>query len=185
MPPPSAKAWEGPLSEASIATFLDDEPRLALSNPDQGSSNLSDAIHFPLPNVPHHDTDEFTLRRRHWGPPLRDVTCIRTASGACEVRVAGSLSPDDIHRVIRRYHARFAFCYDAGLRKNATLAGRVEVHFVIDNDGTVISAKAGKSDLADNDVLACVVRGFYGITFPQPPSGIVTVSYPLLFAPTK
>jgi hypothetical protein len=32
-------------------------------------------------------------------------------------------------------------------------------------------------------VVSCVVRALYGLSFPQPDAGIVTVVYPLHFTP--
>ena len=41
----------------------------------------------------------------------------------------------------------------------------------------------GGSDLPDNGVVSCVVRAFYGLSFPQPEGGIVTVVYPIMLSP--
>jgi hypothetical protein len=29
----------------------------------------------------------------------------------------------------------------------------------------------------------CVIRAYYGLSFPQPEGGIVTVVYPIMFSP--
>jgi hypothetical protein len=187
MPAP-ARRWAEPFpaldSGTALGVFGDDEPHLRLVNPDQGSDHLPRSVDMPIPGIPI-PTGEFTLRGRYGGPPLHDVSCIRSPAGTCEMRVAGSLSSDDIRRVIRRHHPRFSFCYESGLRRDPALAGRLEVDFVIGHDGTVVSVRAGKADLKDGDVLSCVVRAFYGITFPAPGAGVVTVSYPLMFSPTN
>jgi hypothetical protein len=36
--------------------------------------------------------------------------------------------------------------------------------------------------MSDPAVSACVVRAFYGLSFPQPEGGIVTVTYPIRFS---
>ena len=41
----------------------------------------------------------------------------------------------------------------------------------------------GGSDLPDQGVVGCVVRGFGNLSFPQPEGGIVTVVYPIIFNP--
>ena len=74
-------------------------------------------------------------------------------------------------------------CYEAGMRNNPNLAGRVAVRFVIGRDGSVGSVGNGGSDLPDSGVVSCVVRSFYGLSFPAPDSGIVTVTYPIAFSP--
>jgi hypothetical protein len=73
---------------------------------------------------------------------------------------------------------RFRFCYEAA---RSEAVGRVEVKFVIDRDGLVLTAAEGASDLPDPAVRACVLSAFQSLSFPKPEGGIVTVVYPLLF----
>jgi len=54
---------------------------------------------------------------------------------------------------------------------------------VIDKDGSVSRSADGGSDLPDAQVVACVIRGFGNLSFPQPEGGIVTVIYPIIFSP--
>jgi len=97
--------------------------------------------------------------------------------------VSGRLPPEAIQRIIRQNFGRFRLCYEDGLHQNPTLAGRVAVRFVIGRDGAVSQAQNGGSDLTDPAVVSCVVRAFYGLSFPQPEGGIVTVTYPIVFSP--
>jgi hypothetical protein len=95
----------------------------------------------------------------------------------------GRLPPEAIQRIIRQNHGLFRACYEQGIRRNPALEGRVVVRFVIGRDGAVSNAGNGGSALPDPAVIACVVRAFYGLSFPQPEGGIVTVVYPLAFSP--
>ena len=97
--------------------------------------------------------------------------------------VGGRIPPEIIQRTVRQNSGRFKFCYEAGLRNNPNLAGRVSVRFIINHDGSVSSAANGGSDLPDAAVVSCVTRAFFGISFPQPENGIVTVTYPIVFSP--
>ncbi|MBK9260392.1 MAG: AgmX/PglI C-terminal domain-containing protein [Polyangiaceae bacterium] len=97
--------------------------------------------------------------------------------------VSGRLPPEIIQRIVRQNFGRFRLCYENGLRNNPNLQGRVGVRFVIGRDGKVTTAANGGSDLPDAGVISCVVRAFYGLSFPQPEGGIVTVVYPIMFAP--
>jgi hypothetical protein len=54
---------------------------------------------------------------------------------------------------------------------------------VIGRDGAVSNVGNGGSDMPDGGVVSCVVRAFYGLSFPQPEGGIVTVVYPIMFSP--
>jgi hypothetical protein len=97
--------------------------------------------------------------------------------------VEGRIPPDVIQRTVRQNFGRFRFCYQDGLRNNPSLAGRVAVRFVIDRSGAVSTVANGGSDLPDTKVVSCVVRAFYGLSFPAPDNGIVMVTYPLMFSP--
>jgi hypothetical protein len=97
--------------------------------------------------------------------------------------VSGRLPPEVIQRIVRQNFGRFRLCYENGLRNNPNLTGRVSVRFVIGRDGAVANVGNGGSDLPDSSVVSCVVRSFSGLSFPQPEGGIVTVVYPISFAP--
>jgi len=99
------------------------------------------------------------------------------------VSVSGRLPPEAIQRIIRQNFGRFRGCYEQGLFKNPTLAGRVTVRFVIGRDGAVSSVADGGSDVPDRAMVGCVVRAFYGLSFPQPEGGVVNVAYPIVFSP--
>lgn len=96
--------------------------------------------------------------------------------------VSGRLPPEVIQRIVRSNFGRFRVCYQAGLRDDPELAGRVTVKFVISRSGTVSNVVA-TTDMADSAVANCVSRAFYSLSFPQPEGGIVTVSYPIVFSP--
>lgn len=96
--------------------------------------------------------------------------------------VQGRIPPEVIQRVVRQNFGRFKACYENGLRNNPNLAGRVAVRFVIGRDGDVSNVANGGSDLPDSGVVSCVTRAFYGLSFPHPENGIVTVTYPIVFS---
>jgi FHA domain-containing protein len=98
-------------------------------------------------------------------------------------QVNGRLPPEVIQRIVRQNFGRFRLCYENGLRTNPNLQGRVAIKFVIDRSGSVSTASDGGSDLPDQSVVSCVVRGFGNLSFPQPEGGIVTVVYPIIFNP--
>ncbi len=102
-------------------------------------------------------------------------------AGATQVN--GRLPPEVIQRIVRQNFGRFRLCYENGLRQNAQLQGRISVRFQIGRDGAVTQAADGGSTLPDQAVVACVARAFLGLSFPQPEGGIVTVVYPIDFAP--
>ncbi|MFO0664929.1 MAG: AgmX/PglI C-terminal domain-containing protein [Polyangiaceae bacterium] len=95
----------------------------------------------------------------------------------------GHIPPEVIQRIVRANFGRFRNCYESALRTNPSLSGRVATKFVIDRTGAVSAVSDGGSDIPDRGVVSCVNRSFYGLSFPQPEGGVVTVTYPILFAP--
>jgi hypothetical protein len=99
--------------------------------------------------------------------------------------VSGRLPAEVIQRTVRQNFGRFRMCYEQGLMRNPNLEGRVTARFVIGRDGGVSNVGNGGSDLADSGVVSCVIGAFYGLSFPAPEGGIVTVSYPIAFSPGR
>lgn len=102
-------------------------------------------------------------------------------SGATSV--SGRLPAGVIQRIVRENYGRFRLCYQQGLARNPNLEGRVAARFVIGRDGAVSNVGNGGSDIPDSGVTSCVLRAFYGLSFPSPKDGIVTVVYPIVFSP--
>lgn len=97
--------------------------------------------------------------------------------------VSGHLPAEVVQRIVRQNYGRFRMCYEQGLNRNPNLAGRVAARFVIGRDGAVSNVQNAGSDMPDSGVVSCVVGAFYGLSFPAPENGIVTVSYPIMFTP--
>jgi hypothetical protein len=98
---------------------------------------------------------------------------------------SGRLPPETIQRIVRQNFGRFRACYEAGLVRSPSLTGTVSTRFVIGHDGAVSSVADGGSSMPDAAVTSCVQRAFYGVGFPQPEGGIVTVTYPIAFSPAQ
>lgn len=105
---------------------------------------------------------------------------LRVATG---IDINGRLPAEVVQRLVRQNFGRFRGCYERGLARNPNLEGRVAVRFLIARDGSVSSASNGGSSLPDAEVTSCVVGQFYGLSFPKPENGTVTVTYPILFSP--
>jgi tetratricopeptide (TPR) repeat protein len=97
--------------------------------------------------------------------------------------VSGRLPPEVIQRIVRQQFGRLRVCYEAGLRQNPNLAASMSVRFMIQRDGSVANVATAGADHIGASVAACVVRAFYGMAFPAPEGGTVTVVYPFTFAP--
>lgn len=94
--------------------------------------------------------------------------------------VQGALPKEVIARIVRQHFGALRMCYEQGLQRDPNLHGKVTVKFVIDKTGAVTIATATGFD---GDVDTCLAARFRTFAFPAPEGGIVTVQYPLEFAP--
>jgi hypothetical protein len=113
------------------------------------------------------------------GLGLKGVANLR----AGEAPVSGGLPPEVIQQRIRASYSAFRRCYEGGLARDPKLSGRVQVRFVIGHAGQVSDVTDHGSTLPDPEVVACVVDRFKTLEFPAPKETIVTVVYPIQFAP--
>jgi pSer/pThr/pTyr-binding forkhead associated (FHA) protein len=99
--------------------------------------------------------------------------------------IQGSLSKEEIGRVIRRNLARFKYCYEKQLNANPNLAGKISVYFTIAPTGDVAQASVRETSMNEENVESCVVKVMRSLKFPKPRGGgIVVVTYPFVFAAT-
>ena len=99
-------------------------------------------------------------------------------------QVSGRLPPEVIQRIVRQNFGRFRLCYENGLRNNPNLQGRVAVRFVIGRDGARLERRERRLGHAGSAASSRASSArFYGLSFPQPEGGIVTVVYPIMFSP--
>ena len=97
----------------------------------------------------------------------------------------GSLSREEIQRVIRRVMNQIKFCYERELNKNPNLEGKIVASWVIQGSGDVGTAKASQNTMGNANVEECVMRIIKRLRFPQPQGGgQVFVTYPFVFSPS-
>jgi hypothetical protein len=173
---PNAAMWAEPIDEAFAPGGLQ------LTKVDDGGP-VGVLELGRIATIGHGDADDdggaFEGGRGHV-PGVHEVRApILRAASAPQSRVP----PETIQRVVRQTFGRFRVCYESALRTNPLLEGRVAVKFTIDPTGAVAVASDGGSDLPDARVVACVVRAFASLTFPEFSAGVVTVIYPLRFTP--
>jgi hypothetical protein len=90
---------------------------------------------------------------------------------------------DQVLRVVRGHQAEFRECYERGLANAPDLAGHVTVRLVIDPEGNPSNIGNGGSDFPEGQVVSCVVRAFYGLSFPPPERRLATIYVQIEFAP--
>ncbi len=104
------------------------------------------------------------------------LTIIAIAAGSSVA--TASLDKDLIRGRIRTRNAEYRACYEAALKKDPKLEGKVVVTFVVEKDGKVSTVKSEGMPAID----ACIARAIAKIRFPSNTRGSITVNYPFLFA---
>jgi hypothetical protein len=97
--------------------------------------------------------------------------------------IMGSLSREEIARVIRRHLNQIKHCYEKELTKKPNLRGKVTAKFIIAGTGRVQKSKTFQSTLHHAPSESCINRIIKRMIFPQPRGGgIVMVKYPFMFS---
>lgn len=91
------------------------------------------------------------------------------------------IDPKVVHNAVQRNSDYFQYCYEGGLFENPGLAGRVQVRFIVQEDGSVAQALAVDTNLPPQ-VAQCIAKGFYSLRMPAQ-AHRVTVEYPMYFTP--
>lgn len=101
--------------------------------------------------------------------------------------VPGGLDKGVIDAAIKKGLPDILSCYDGEVKKTKKeIAGSVSMKFTIGPDGKVTDAKTAESTLRNDAIEACMVSVVKAMSFPAPADGgVVEVSYPFAFAPSK
>ncbi len=132
---------------------------------------------------------------------VREADQLGTAAGFSEVRLTSTLpegtmyggtvsknsstqSPQmkaSIHTTIRAHVGEVRTCYQAGLKRNPQIQGRVLVVFRIDPMGDAVQSQAQSSTLGDQAVESCIIAAVRRWKFDKPEGDVpVTIAYPFV-----
>lgn len=109
-----------------------------------------------------------------------DTRVLVTVRSGRPAPVSGRLAPSTIREHVRHAIPEARRCYERALAARPTLEGRVEVRFVVAEDGTVIESVPRSGELGEA-ANACVAAAIGAVRFPASTGGAVTVHYPFVF----
>lgn len=90
----------------------------------------------------------------------------------------------DVARMVDERRADITRCYEARLRVNPELRGRVRVSMTVQESGEVTDVRVVEDTLLDEEVAACVVGVVDSFSFSTGPTdGTVTYAFPFVFSP--
>lgn len=93
----------------------------------------------------------------------------------------GSMSREEIQRVISRDTAKLSYCYERQLVRTPGLAGKIVFRWTIGANGHVVNAAVVSDAVGSPEVAACMTRVINAFVFPRPlGGGVVNVTYPFI-----
>ena len=98
--------------------------------------------------------------------------------------VVGTLSKEEITKVMKRHNNEVRHCYEQSSRAKPKLEGKVSVKLIIGASGDVLQAEIASDTTNDENLKNCMLTVVRSWKFPEPKGGgNVTVTYPWSFAP--
>ena len=93
----------------------------------------------------------------------------------------GSLSKEQINKVVRAHLAGVKYCYEKELQHKTGLSGGVDIFWVIQPDGAVSKASVKSTTLGDAATEGCILRQVKQWQFPKAPGQTIVGRYPFIF----
>lgn len=93
------------------------------------------------------------------------------------------MTPETVQSVVRAGAGPLAACYRTALAAQPGLAGEIALRFTVDAGGAPQGTRVEKSTLPAAAMDGCVLAAFGALRFPASSAGVLTVLYPLRFAP--
>ena len=97
------------------------------------------------------------------------------------VDVDGSLDPSIIAKEIRSRLGAIKACYEAGLKRNPNIGGKIQLRFEVSGVGKVTGADIENDTMHDDEVASCIKSRVMTWRFPAPAGGSVQFSYPFVW----
>ena len=95
--------------------------------------------------------------------------------------VDGPISGAEISRVLKHNMRAMRDCYEHALKRDPTLAGKVELRFTIEESGRVEDVAVESTSLKSVQLAACIADRSKAWRFPKPNGEVVAVTYPIVF----
>jgi len=111
-------------------------------------------------------------------PAPADLTA--TTGFGCEHDCRGSVDAA-LSAALRERALAARSCYEAALKKDASLRGKVVLGLQLSDDGSVCASRIVQDTLKKSDAVSCIQNLFLGARFPAPGGGCVNVALPLAF----
>jgi hypothetical protein len=93
----------------------------------------------------------------------------------------GGLTREQVDRVVRAHRAAISYCYEKELQRQPSLAGKIEVFWVIRSNGAVDRTKIASTTVGSAAVEGCIERQVKNWQFPRSDGETIVRRYPFFF----
>jgi hypothetical protein len=116
---------------------------------------------------------------------LEQADALKPREKAGAHRVEQSLDRLAVHAFVRQHTDAVGECFERGLARDPSLAGRVTMRWLVDRAGRVLRAGVVDTELHSPDVESCIGREICSWRFPPVGDGYdpTVVDFPWVFAP--
>ncbi len=97
------------------------------------------------------------------------------------VKVGGSLSREDVLKVINKNFHAVQACYERALMQKPNLSGRIAFDWTVSTSGSVKGVRVRSSTLGNPQVANCIAGLIKRWKFPRPKGGEAVITFPFLF----
>ncbi|MEL7304192.1 MAG: AgmX/PglI C-terminal domain-containing protein [Myxococcota bacterium] len=167
-----------------FATFM-----MAPPDPSERSQRLRDKLQRFLDDSPgagrtiREVKSELGARRSRSDVPAARAN-VEPGALNTDLRFRDGLAQDEIHSVIDAHRRELRFCYDSELRRSTGIRTRIELHWTIAPDGSVVNVVTSRAEPRWPALELCLARAIQSWRFPRPQAGAtVDVNYPVTFRP--
>lgn len=95
----------------------------------------------------------------------------------------GQIDLNKLKSAIKNNKYKLNLCYEKVLRRDHTLAGKMNWSWRIDSSGMVSEINLLKTTLSDNSLIECIKESLSTWQFPRPAKGSIKVSHSFVFEP--
>lgn len=127
-----------------------------------------------------HPPEAATGAGREPEPPPANLSA--SVESGCLTDCAGAATPGLV-AALRERALTAKRCYDAALKRNHAIAGRIVVGLQITSEGAVCATRIVDRQIDDPELASCIREIFLGLSFPAPSGGCVDVALPLNLVP--
>jgi TonB family protein len=98
---------------------------------------------------------------------------------------SGDIDRDGLARFVKARLSAIQGCYEAQLKRNPSLRGKIVVRFTIGENGRISDVEIDENTMGNDEVASCIKAKIRAWSTPFKPGGEVPVSYPFVFTPAS